>query len=231
MNIAGQLEVVKDETALAARATAIIADRIAVCEAPFRLVLSGGSTPRGAYHRLAAMENLRWACTEIFFSDERFVPPDHPDSNYHMARQALLKSIQPRKVFAIPTDGDPASAAERYDEVLRQQYGASVLDPAVPLFHLTLLGLGADGHTASLLPDQPVLKETSRWAAAVAEGRPEPRITLTYPALNASGLMLFLVTGKEKREALARARAGEGPAGGLKPQGEVIWLADQAAAG
>ena len=231
MTIAGQLEVVKDETALAARAAAIIADRIAVCEAPFRLVLSGGSTPRGAYHRLAAMESLPWACTEIFFSDERFVPPDHPDSNYHMARQALLKSIQPRKVFAIPTDDSPNSAADRYDDILRQQYGASVLDPSVPLFDLTLLGLGADGHTASLLPDQPVLKETDRWAAAVPQGRPEPRITLTYPALNASRLMLFLLAGKEKAEALARARAGEGPAGGLNPQGEVIWLVDRAAAG
>jgi 6-phosphogluconolactonase len=230
-DIAGHLEVVADETALAARAADIIADRLADCQEPFRLVLSGGTTPRGTYRRLSQMENLPWPCTEIFFSDERFVPPDHPDSNYHMARQTLIHAIHPRKVFAIPTDGDVSSCAQRYDEMLRQQYGASRLDPSLPLFHLALLGLGADGHTASLLPGQPVLQERQAWAAAVPQGREQPRITLTYPALNASRLILFLVSGAEKKDALARARAGELPAGGLAPQGEVIWLADRAAAG
>ena len=189
----------------------------------YDMILSHGKTEY--------IDNKKKLIRYHFFSDERFVPPDHPDSNYHMARQALIKSIQPRKVFAIPTDGDPDSAADRYDEILRQQYGASVLDPAVPLFHLTLLGLGDDGHTASLLPGQPVLEEKKRWASAVPQGRPEPRITLTYPALNSSRLILFLVAGQDKAAALKRARAGELPAGGLKPQGEVIWLVDQAAAG
>jgi 6-phosphogluconolactonase len=91
--------------------------------------------------------------------------------------------------------------------------------------------LGDDGHTASLLPGQPVLKERERWAAAVPEGRGEPRITLTYPALESSALIIFLVSGAAKRDALAQARGGGLPAGALKPQGEVLWLVDAAAAG
>ena len=137
------------------------------------------------------------------------MPPDHPDSNYRMVRETLLATgmVKPRKLLAIPTDGSPQSAADRYDEILRQQYGASALEAGVPLFHLTLLGLGDDGHTASLLPGQPVLKERERWAAAVPLGRSEPRITVTYPALEASELILFLVSGADKRDALAQARA------------------------
>ena len=230
--IAGTMEVVKDAGALAARAADIIAGRLKVARYPFRLVLSGGSTPRATYE-LLAKRDLNWDCAELFFSDERFVPPDHKDSNYRMVRESLLSSpsVNPRKLLAIPTDGTLQSAADRYDEILRQQYGAGTLEAGVPLFHLTLLGLGDDGHTASLLPGQPVLKEMDRWAAAVPEGRGEPRISLTYPALNSSELILFLVSGAGKRDALAQARAGIGPAGGIKPQGEVLWLVDEAAAG
>lgn len=231
-DIAGQMEVVKDGAALAARAAEIIAGRLRTAKYPFRLVLSGGSTPRATYD-LLAKQALDWGCTELFFSDERFVPPDHPDSNYRMVRESLLAdgSVQPRKIFAMPTDGSPQSAADRYDEALRQQYGAGELQPDAPLFHLTLLGLGDDGHTASLLPGQPVLQERTRWVAAVPAGRAEPRLTLTYPALEASALILFLVSGAGKRDALAQARGGMLPAGALKPRGEVLWLADAAAAG
>ena len=230
--IAGTLEVVKDAGALAARAAEIIAGRLKVAKYPFRLVLSGGSTPRATY-QLLACKDIDWDCCEIFFSDERFVPPDHPDSNYRMVRETLLAGhdVRPRKVLAIPADGSLQSSADRYDEVLRQQYGAGTLEDGVPLFHLTLLGLGEDGHTASLLPDQPVLKERERWAAPVPEGRGEPRITLTYPALNSSELILFLVSGASKRDALAQARGGALPAGALSPAGEVVWLVDEAAAG
>ena len=231
MNIAGKMEVVADAEALAARAAELIAERLAVCETPFRLALAGGGTPKGAYRKLAEKNGLRWECTEIFFGDERFVPPDSADSNYRMARETLLTHVNPRGVFAIPTDDTPDSAAARYEEILRQQYGASVLDPAVPLFDLMLLGLGADGHTASLLPGQPVLEERTRWVAAVPAGRDEPRITLTYPALESSRLILFLVAGADKTDALRRARAGQLPAGHLRPLGDVLWLVDKAAAG
>jgi 6-phosphogluconolactonase len=230
--VAGTLEVVKDAGALAARAAEIIAERLHTASYPFRLALSGGSTPRAAY-QLLACKDIDWNCVEFFFSDERFVPPDHPDSNYRMVRDTLLASelVRPRKLLVIPTDGTPESAADRYDEILRQQYGAGTLEAGIPLFHLTLLGLGDDGHTASLLPGQPVLEERDRWAAAVPQGRAEPRITLTYPALESSELILFLVSGAAKRDALAQARGGIGPAGGIKPQGEVLWLVDEAAAG
>jgi len=232
-DIAGTLEVVKDAGALAARAAEIIAGRVKAAKSPYRIVLSGGSTPRATYQRLAERKDLDWSCAELFFGDERFVPPDHPDSNYRMVRESLLAggTVMPRKLLAIPTDGTPQSAADRYDEILRQQYGAGSLEPGVPLFHLTLLGLGDDGHTASLLPGQPVLKERARWAAVVPEGRENQRITLTYPALNSSALILFLVSGAAKRDALAQARGGALPAGALQPQGEVLWLVDEAAAG
>ncbi len=231
-DIAGRIEVVKDAGALAARAAEIIAERVKAVRYPFRLLLSGGSTPRATY-KLLAQKDLDWDCTELFFGDERFVPPDHPDSNYRMVRESLLATgkVNPRKLLAIPTDGTPQSAAARYDETLRQQYGAGTLEPGVPLFHLTLLGLGDDGHTASLLPGQPVLQERERWAAAVPQGRSEPRITLTYPALESSELILFLVSGTAKRDALAQARCGALPAGGIKPDGDVLWLVDRAAAG
>lgn len=230
--IAGSMDVVKDAQALAARAAEIIAGRVRTARAPYRVVLSGGSTPRAAYQLLAGMD-VDWSCTELFFSDERFVSPDHPDSNYRMVRETLLAGgkVNPRKLLVIPTDGTPQSAADRYDEAMRQQYGAGELEPGVPLFHLTLLGLGDDGHTASLLPGQPVLQERARWAAPVPQGRGEPRISLTYPALESSALILFLVSGAAKRDALAQARGGLLPAGALKPQGDVLWLVDQAAAG
>jgi len=226
------MEVVKDAGALAARAAQIIAERLKGAHYPFRMVLSGGSTPKATY-QLLGCKDLDWDCAELFFGDERFVPPDHKDSNYRMVRETLLATnlVHPRKLLAIPTDGTLQSAADRYDEILRQQYGASTLEPGVPLFHLTLLGLGDDGHTASLLPGQPVLEERERWAAAVPQGRGEPRISLTYPALESSELILFLVSGADKRDALAQARGGLGPAGGIKPQGEVLWLVDEAAAG
>ena len=232
---ASALEVVKDLEALSARAAELIADRIRSGGSPFRLALSGGSTPRGCYRHLARLHQVPWDGVEIYLGDERFVPHDHPDSNYNMIRQTLLAgdAVTPRAVFAVAGDGTPEDAAFAYEEILRQQYGASRLRPDLPLFDLQLLGLGEDGHTASLLPGQPVLKERDRWVAVVPEGRREPRITLTYPALESSRLTLFLVSGEAKREALARARAGDPsiPAGRLKPQGDVIWLADRAAAG
>ncbi len=234
MKIAGEMEIVKDLEALSARAAEMIADRIRGSAAPFRLALSGGSTPRGCYRRLSHLHQVPWDGVEIYLGDERFVPPDDPASNYRMIRETLLASgmVAPRGLFAVPFDGEAENAAQAYEEILRQQYGSSRLLPDRPLFDLQVLGLGEDGHTASLLPNEPVLEERGRWVAVVPEGRREPRITLTYPALESSRLTLFLVSGAAKKEALARARAGDItiPAGRLQPQGDVIWLVDRAAA-
>ncbi|MGH6827388.1 MAG: 6-phosphogluconolactonase [Rhizomicrobium sp.] len=231
----GRIEILKDEEALSARAAQLIADRIRESEKPFRLALSGGNTPRGCYRRLSRLHRIPWQQVEIYQGDERLVPADHPDSNYRMIRETLLQNgeVHPRGLFAIPTDGTPEQSARRYEDMLREQYGASRLIADVPLFDLQLLGLGEDGHTASLISGQPVLDEEERWVAAVPNGRSEPRITLTYPALESSRLTLFLVAGAAKRRALEMARAGDPsiPAGRLKPQGEVVWLADAEAAG
>lgn len=234
MKIAGRMEILDGPQALAARAADVIADAMQGCAAPFRLCLSGGSTPRGAYKLLSQRNDVDWTCTELFFGDERFVPHDSPDSNYRMARESLLAggNVHPRALLAMPTDGTPQDCADAYEEELRQQYGASLLDPAVPLFDLMLLGLGPDGHTASLIPHQPVLKERTRWVAPVPKGRDEVRLTLTYPALESSKLTLFLVAGADKADAVARVRGGDTtlPAGALQPEGDVLWLLDRAAA-
>ena len=235
MTIAGRTEILDDPQALAARAADVIADVLRGCAAPFRLCLSGGSTPRAAYKLLSQRNDVTWDCTELFFGDERFVPHDNADSNYRMARESLLAggTVHPRALLAMPTDGTPQSCADAYEEILRQQYGASLLDPTVPLFDLLLLGLGPDGHTASLIPGQPVLQERTRWVAPVPQGRDEVRLTLTYPALESSKLTLFLVAGADKAQAVARVRSGDAslPAGALQPSGEVVWLLDRAAAG
>jgi 6-phosphogluconolactonase len=231
--IAGTVIEAKDAAELAHKAAAFIAARIASRRDVFRLALSGGSTPVAVYNLLGANTAIDWSCSEIFFGDERFVPPDSKDSNYRMVRETLLKGghVRPRALYPIPTDGDPDGAARRYEEILRQQYGASELIPGQPLFDLVLLGLGDDGHTASLLPGQPVLKERRRWVAPVPFGRDEPRITLTYPAIESSRAIVFLVSGTKKAQALARARSGTLPAGGIAAQGEVFWFIDSAAAG
>ncbi|HEV7959966.1 MAG TPA: 6-phosphogluconolactonase [Rhizomicrobium sp.] len=233
MSIAGRIEILNDLEALSVQAAELIANRIRESTGPFRLSLSGGSTPRGCYHHLAHLSRLPWDRVEIYQGDERFVPHDDPNSNYRMIRETLLKHVAPRGVFAMPTDGAPEAAAGAYEDLLRQQYGASRLSPGQPLFDLQLLGLGEDGHTASLIPGQPVLEDRAHWVAPVPQGRDEPRLTLTYPALESSRLILFLVSGAAKQGAMVRARAGDTaiPAGRLRPQGDVIWLADRAAAG
>jgi len=177
---------------------------------------------------------IPWQRLEVFWGDERFVPHDDPASNYRMAKETLLAHapIPAGNIHPVPVNGIPREAAARYEMLLKRVYDAERLDPARPLFHIMLLGLGADGHTASLIPGQPVLDERERWVGAVAEGRPEARITLTYPAIESSAAIGFLVTGAEKAKAVRLARAGDGsiPAGRIRTSGEVIWFLDRAAA-
>ena len=209
-------------------------------KAPFRVSLSGGSTPKTLYGLLASddfRKRFPWPKAEWYWGDERFVPYDHPESNYRMTREAMLSKapVPPENIHPVPppSAGTPEEAAEIYERELQKAYGAATLDPGRPLFDITLLGLGPDGHTASLLPGEPVLEERKHWVAAVSHGRPEVRITMTYPAIESSRHVAFLVAGKEKVEILAAIRAGgsQVPAARLRPVGELIWFADRAAAG
>jgi 6-phosphogluconolactonase len=230
------VEVAKDPEVLAHRASRWITDLAGASRDRFAICLSGGSTPRRLYQLLAESpyrDRLPWDRVHWFWGDERFVPWDHPDSNYGMANAVLLGkvSVPPRNIHGIATNGTPADAAAAYERVLKSYYGSECLDPTGPLFDIQILGLGPDGHTASLIPGTSVLEERHRWVAEVMGGRPEPRITLTYPALESSRHTAFLVAGADKRETLSRALAGDQalPAARLRPVGELIWFVDEAA--
>jgi 6-phosphogluconolactonase len=230
------VEVVKDPEALAERAARWITDLAAASRDRFAIGLSGGSTPRRLYQLLAESPHrdaLPWDRIHWFWGDERFVPWNHPDSNYGMVHTALLgrAPVPPANIHGMPTNGTPANAAAAYERVLKSYYGSEIFDPTRPLFDIQILGLGPDGHTASLIPGTSVLEERHRWVAEVIGGRPQPRITLTYPALESSRHAAFLVAGADKREALSRALAGDQalPAARLRPLGELIWFVDEAA--
>jgi 6-phosphogluconolactonase len=175
---------------------------------------------------------MPWARVHLFWGDERFVPPDHPDSNQRMAREAMIARvpIPPGNVHPVPVDGVPENAARRYEAALR---AFAAKRPGEPLFDVQLLGLGPDGHTASLFPGAPALAESRAWVVAAVGAKPEPRITLTYPALNESDAVAFLVSGAEKRAILRRLLAGDAalPAAAVRPKGSVTVFADQAATG
>jgi 6-phosphogluconolactonase len=228
-----RVEAVKDLEDLAHRAARVIADLAGNSRGRFAVCLSGGSTPRRLYQLLGEApyrDAMPWDRVHWFWGDERFVPWDHPDSNYRMAREALLAHVPAPvpNIHGIDTTGDPAEAARAYERVLKSYYGAESLDPSRPLFDVELLGLGPDGHTASLFPGTKVLEERQRWVAEVVGAKPEVRITLTYPLLESSRLTSFLVAGADKREALARVLAGdlELPAARLRPAGELVWYVD-----
>jgi 6-phosphogluconolactonase len=234
----GRIEIFPDPPALAHHATSWMTTLALAAEGPFRVSLSGGSTPKTLYGLLASDEfrgRFPWARVFWYWGDERFVPYDHPDSNYRMTREAMLAKapVPPENIHPVPTDGTPDDAARRYERILQQAYGATTLDPRRPLFNVTLLGLGPDGHTASLLPGEPVLNDRKRWVAAVSHGRPEVRITMTYPAIESSQHVAFLVAGTEKAAIFGSVRAGDSgvPAAQVRPVGELLWFVDQAAAG
>lgn len=234
----GRLEVLPDRQALARRVAEWMTQAALASGGAFRVSLSGGSTPKTLYELLASDEfrdAFPWQRVFWYWGDERFVPYDHPDSNYRMTREAMLSKapVPPENIHPVPVDVPPEEAARRYEQTLQQAYGARRLDPLRPLFAITLLGLGADGHTASLLPGQPVLEERARWVAVVSQGRPEVRITMTYPAIESSRSVAFLVSGREKAAVLGAIRAGNSrlPAARVRPVGELVWFADKAAAG
>jgi 6-phosphogluconolactonase len=189
--------------------------------------------------RAECEEHDLWSRTFLFFGDERFVPPDDDRSNYHMVRGSLLQnaSIAADHVFAIPTHRDtPQQAAEEYARTLRKFFGGG----AWPEFDLVLLGLGEDGHTASLFPGAAALRVMDRWATFSPPGvlpPPVDRVTLTFPVFNAARQVMFLVGGANKAKAFADVHQGrvsvqQRPAAGIRPVGgRLVWLVDRAAAG
>lgn len=203
------------------------------------LALAGGSTPRGLYEALSAepyRSEVDWSRLQVFWSDERRVPPDHPASNYAMARESLLSRvpIPDDAVHRIRGELEPAEAAALYEAEMRR-----VTSATLPRLDLVLLGMGADGHTASLFPDTPNLLDERRLVVAtVAPAEPRNRVSLTLRALNAAGVALFLVQGREKASTLREViQAGTAesssrlPAAHVRPEhGRLVWLVDRAAA-
>jgi 6-phosphogluconolactonase len=206
----------------------------------FTLALSGGSTPKNLYTLLAtnARTSLPWDRTYFFWSDERHVPPTHPESNYRMAEEAMLSKIPVAagNVFRVPTENpDAAAVAEAYEQTLRKFFAVEA--GQVPRFDLILLGMGPDGHTASLFPETAALRERTRLVVANwVEKLKTSRITFTLPLLNAARCVAFLVSGVDKASALHEVLEGNAPgeqypAKLVQPgDGKLIWFLDRAAA-
>ncbi|MDB5605293.1 MAG: 6-phosphogluconolactonase [Bradyrhizobium sp.] len=229
---------VSDPVALAKTAADRIVARIAANAGRVAICLSGGSSPKQLFELLATdayRSQIPWHRVHWFIGDERFVPADDPLNNMRMARQAFLDRCAPAaNVHPIPTDAaDPDEAARRYESELKSFYGADELDSARPLFDVVLLGVGPDGHTASLFPGYPAVEETRRWVIDVPKAHVEPfvpRVTLTLPALGSCREMLFEASGSGKRPILTRVFGGEDlPANRAHSLGETIWLVDAAA--
>jgi 6-phosphogluconolactonase len=203
------------------------------------VALSGGSTPEKTYRLLASPAwagQVDWGRLLVFFGDERLVPPDDPRSNYGLARRALLGAvpIPEGNVFPIPTDRPAPECVRAYAATLARAFGADPTGPP-PSFDLVFLGLGEDGHTASLFPGAAALG-AEEWVTSSPPGTlppPVERVTLTYPTLNASRKVVFLVAGAAKAGVLADVMAGATPqarpAAGARPAGELLWLVDRAA--
>lgn len=224
------------------------ADRIVSCAAelitqwsaetapgrPFRVALSGGNTPRALFSRLASDDfkhKIDWTRWDIYWGDERCVPPDHADSNYRMAYETLISRVPltEKQVHRIEGERDPEDAATRYGRMLK-----ALAAEDEPLFDVVLLGMGDDGHTASLFPGTPALAEPRHLAVSVyVQKLNSNRVTLTARALNRARQVLFLVTGEKKAPVIRDIRAGRGdyPVRLIIPSGVLTWLIDPSAAG
>ena len=207
----------------------------------FSVALAGGSTPQGTYRLLAQPPRkalVDWSSVHVFWGDERFVPPDNPDNLWRMAQETFLADvpIPAANIYPMPTVGlTPEAAAAQYAQTLTDFFA-----PGPVRFDLILLGMGDDGHTASLFPGKPSLRETKLVVSVQNAPKPPPtRLTLTYTAINQAANVLFLVTGKDKATAVAQV-LGSGPSeskminwparGVVLENGRLLWLLDQAAA-
>jgi 6-phosphogluconolactonase len=205
-------------------------DRVAIC-------LTGGSSPKKLYQLLATApyrSKIPWDRVHWFIGDERFVPTTDSRNNMKMAREAFLDQCAPAaNIHPIPTDTNPDECAGRYASELKSFYGADRLDAARPLFDLVLMGVGPDGHTASIFPGYPAQAEAERWVIGVPQAHVEPfvpRVTLTFPILASCREMLFEVAGADKRTILTRVFGDESlPANLARSIGETVWLVDNTA--
>jgi 6-phosphogluconolactonase len=226
------VEVLGDRAALVERARALVVEQIKMAIAErgqCYIALAGGSTPKPLYEALAK-ETLPWPNLHIFWGDERYVPIDHPDSNAGMAKAAWLDqvAIPSEHIYPVPTaDTTPSAAADQYQTTLETVMGSA------PIFDVVLLGMGDDGHTASLFPHTPALAVSDRWITVGNKGD-DPRITFTVPLINQSRCVMFLVSGANKQTALEAvfaetADSQQYPSRLIQPQGELWWLMDEAA--
>jgi 6-phosphogluconolactonase len=234
------LEVWEDARAIAARAAGLLTEtsrQSVAARGRFTLALSGGSTPRALYELLAGelyAPRIPWGETHIFWSDERCVPPTQEESNYRMAHEAMLARVPvpPEQIHRMRGELEPEQAALEYEKILAEGFGETP-----PRFDLILLGMGEDGHTASLFPDSAALSDTARLVAApFVEKFKAHRLTLTLRTINAARTTIFLVSGAGKAETLRAVLEGEKGAQPYPSQlvspasGELVWLVDEAAA-
>lgn len=233
-------EIVLDSAdAVASHVAAFLLEQALKTQGVFRVALSGGSTPKKLYTLMAQSDyaaQFPWERVQFFYGDDRFVPRCSPDNNGGMVQDILFSRVpvSSGNIFPMPDSGDPDEAAAAYEAALKRVYGADHLEQGKPLFDVVLLGLGENGHTASLFPRQPVLKEKTRWVAScVPDDAPHTRLTLTYPAIASSRHVLFLVTGASKEAVLKRVRVGDPaePASYIRSEGEIVWVMDRDAAG
>lgn len=230
------VEVLADKATLVERAYEIVVQQIKKVIAKrdrFTIALAGGSTPKPLYEALSQAD-LSWSKIHIFWGDERYVPADHPDSNQRMVRQAWLNKIDipADNIHPMKTTGaDPAQDAQRHETELKEFFQ---IEQGFPKFDLILLGMGDDGHTASLFPQTEALAVEDS-LVTVGNHNGEPRITFSVPLINQAACVIFLVAGENKRPALKQIFATQGdaqqyPSRLIQPKGELLWLLDRAAA-
>lgn len=227
-----QIHVYPDRQALVSAALTLVMERVRLAIAERQscsIALAGGSTPEPLYAALA-QQDLPWHQIQIFWGDERYVAPTHPDSNYGMAKRVWLDLVPlpAANIHPVPTDlAEPQLAAAAYEREIKLEAGAN------PAFDIILLGMGDDGHTASLFPHTTALSVRDR-LVTVGDKDGQPRLTFTIPLINQARSTIFLVSGATKRAALAQVFAPTGdadtyPSRSIQPQGELLWLLDAAA--
>ncbi|MGF1512107.1 MAG: 6-phosphogluconolactonase [Elainellaceae cyanobacterium] len=235
--VSSRLKVLADKAAVVEQSLDLVTKRICSAAAEHdvcSLAVAGGSTPKPLYEALAD-QSLPWDALHVFWGDERFVPADHPDSNQRMVRQAWLDkvSIPADNVHPVPTDGEPQDCIQRYEQTLQDFF--QVGPGEFPRFDVVLLGMGDDGHTASLFPRTPALAVSDR-LVALGDKDGQTRISLTAPLINRAQCVIFMVSGADKASALAQVlqeevtKAADYPARLIKPEGELWWIVDEAAA-